>query len=121
MIEHGVFIVPEVVEGSARDVKTSTGKPSFSVRVRVKHMFYAADGSHVDAVTAGEAMDSGDRATAKALTDAYKAAVFKVFCIPVDGDTDPEATSHELGNGHAAPNNGGNGQRVAAGASNEQW
>ncbi|HUT57573.1 MAG TPA: ERF family protein [Phycisphaerae bacterium] len=97
-IKHGLFVLPILEEGNYKQVKTARGKPAFAVHVRVRHRFCAGDGSFVEAVTAGEAMDSGDRATAKAMTDAFKTAVFKVFCIPVDA-SDPEKDTHELGNG----------------------
>lgn len=61
-----------------------------------------ADGSYVDAVTIGEGMDSGDKATNKAMAVAFKYACFQVFCIPTvemndpDGDTpDPIEPSQE--------------------------
>jgi len=104
LIENGVCIVPQVEAATHGRVVTSGGKPAFAVHVRVKHVFYATDGSFIEAVTVGEAMDNGNRATAKAMTDAYKTAVFKTFCIPVDA-SDPEQDSHELGNGK--PNSNG--------------
>lgn len=98
MVKHGIFVVPEVLSVTEEHVSTSTGKSSFSVRMDVKHTFYAPDGSSVAATTRGEAMDPGDRATSQAHTDAYKQAVFKVFCIPTEGAAaDPENESHERG------------------------
>ena len=43
----------------------------------------------------GEAMDSGDKATNKALSAAYKYAALQVFCVPVDAD-DADHSSHEV-------------------------
>ena len=46
--------------------------------------------------TFGEAMDSGDKATNKAMSAAYKYACFKAFSIPTEGDNDADATAHGL-------------------------
>jgi hypothetical protein len=45
--------------------------------------------------TYGEAMDSADKATNKAMSAAYKYAAFLAFCIPTEGDNDADATTHE--------------------------
>ena len=44
----------------------------------------------------GEAMDSGDKATNKAMSAAYKYAAFQAFCIPTEGDNDADKTTHEV-------------------------
>ena len=46
--------------------------------------------------TYGEALDGGDKATAKAMSAAYKAAMVQTFCIPVCGAEDADRTSHRL-------------------------
>lgn len=92
---HQVFTVPEVLE-QVREVKASAkgGELRYSL-LRVRFRFYAPDGSHVDAVTQGEGMDSGDKASNKAMAIAYKYALFQVFCIPTEEMIDPDAESHE--------------------------
>jgi hypothetical protein len=45
--------------------------------------------------TFGEAMDSGDKATNKAMSAAYKYVTFQTFCIPTEGDNDADLTTHE--------------------------
>ena len=55
----------------------------------------ADDGSVHTARTFGEAMDSGDKATNKAMSAAYKYACFQTFAIPTEGDNDADATVHE--------------------------
>ena len=39
-------------------------------------------------------MDSGDKATNKAMAIAFKYACFQVFCIPTEEMKDPDAESH---------------------------
>jgi hypothetical protein len=41
-------------------------------------------------------MDSGDKASNKAMSAAYKYAAFQAFCIPTEGDNDADATTHEV-------------------------
>ena len=41
-------------------------------------------------------MDSGDKATNKAMSAAYKYAALQTFCIPTEGDNDADATTHEV-------------------------
>jgi hypothetical protein len=55
----------------------------------------ASDGSKHTVKTYGEAMDSGDKATNKAMSAAYKYAAFQAFCIPTEGDNDADATTPE--------------------------
>ena len=41
-------------------------------------------------------MDSGDKATNKAMSIAFKYACFQVFCIPTEEMIDPDAECHEV-------------------------
>lgn len=54
-----------------------------------------AEGSVHTVCTYGEAMDSADKATNKAMSAAYKYAAFQTFCIPTEGDNDADATTPE--------------------------
>jgi hypothetical protein len=54
------------------------------------------DGSSHVISTIGEAMDSGDKATNKAMSAAYKYALMQAFCIPTEGDNDSENQTHEV-------------------------
>ena len=41
-------------------------------------------------------MDSGDKATNKAMSAAYKYAAMQAFAIPTEGDNDADSTTHEV-------------------------
>ena len=41
-------------------------------------------------------MDSGDKATNKAMSAAFKYAAFQAFCIPTEGDNDADAHTPEV-------------------------
>ena len=76
--------------------------PMGHVRVVVGFTFTAPDGSNLTAVVAAEAMDSGDKATAKAMSVAFRTALLQTFVLPTD-DTDPDAESYERAPAAAAP------------------
>jgi hypothetical protein len=69
----------------------------FYVTVTAEFDFVATDDGSCHTVrTYGEAMDSGDKATNKAMSAAYKYAAFMTFAIPTEGDNDADATTHEV-------------------------
>lgn len=89
----GVFVLPNVLEETRTTGKTKNGGDMFYTRLKINFGFYAEDGSHVDAVVIGEAMDTGDKASNKALSIGLKYAMLQVFCIPTEDDKDPDAVS----------------------------
>ena len=90
-VKHKVFVVPEVLEQTREERQTSKGGTLLYSICRIKFTFYAEDGSSVSAITIGEGMDSGDKATNKAMSIAFKYACFQVFCIPTEEMIDPDA------------------------------
>lgn len=93
--KHKVFCVPEVLECSREERQTNKGGNLIYSILRTKYTFYAEDGSYVSAVVIGEGMDSGDKASNKALAIGMKYAMFQVFCIPTEEMIDPDATTPE--------------------------
>src|SRR5688572_4488892 len=75
MANHGVICVPSVRERERELIPTKSGGSMASVRLLVDHVFYASDGSSVICTTLGEAMDSGDKASNKAMSAALKYAL----------------------------------------------
>ncbi len=96
LIKHKVFIVPEIMEQSREERQTNKGSNLIYSICRVRFHFYAEDGSSIEAITVGEGMDSGDKATNKAMAIAFKYACFQVFCIPTEEMKDPDAESYQL-------------------------
>ena len=90
-----VFVVPEVLEQNREERTTAKGGLLIYSVVRVKYTFYAEDGTSVSAVVCGEGMDSGDKATNKAMSAAFKYACFQTFCIPTEEMKDSEDDSPE--------------------------
>ena len=99
----GVFVLPNVLEETRTTGKTARGGDMFYTRLKIKFGFYAEDGSHVDAVVIGEAMDTGDKASNKALSVGLKYALLQVFCIPTEDEKDPDAQSPEPQAGSMKP------------------
>lgn len=91
LTKNHVFIVPEVLDQSREERTTKSGGALIYSVCRIKYTFYAEDGSCIEAVTVGEGMDSGDKATNKAMAIAFKYACFQVFCIPTEEMKDPDA------------------------------
>lgn len=102
LAKNKVFIVPEILE-ERREVKhTKNGAELTFVTCKIKYTFYAEDGSFIEAVIIGEGMDSGDKATNKAMAIGYKYVCFQVFCIPTEElMDDPDKESPELAEGKA--------------------
>lgn len=96
MVQHGLFVVPEIIDQKREERQTKNkGNLIYSV-CTVRYTFYAKDGSNVQCVVIGEGMDSGDKATNKAMSIAFKYACFQVFCIPTEEMKDPDAEVHEV-------------------------
>ena len=97
LAEHGLVIIPRVIERECAERESKSGSKLFYVTVHAEFDFVSsADGSKHTAATYGEAMDSGDKATNKAMSAAYKYAAFMTFAIPTEGDNDADATTHEV-------------------------
>lgn len=96
MIKNGIFVVPEVLEQTREERITNKGNNLIYSICKVKYTFFAEDGSSVQAVVIGEGMDSGDKATNKAMSIALKYACFQIFCIPTEEMKDPDAECHDV-------------------------
>ena len=96
LVKYKVFVVPNVIEQTREERQGRQGGTLIYSICKIKFTFYAEDGTSVEAVTIGEGMDSGDKATNKAMSIAFKYACFQVFCIPTEEMADPDAECHEV-------------------------
>lgn len=102
--KHKLLIIPNVLSREQTERTTKRGDALFSVVVNTKFTFISAeDGSTVEATTYGEAMDTADKATNKAMSAAYKYVCLQAFSIPTEGDNDADATTHEVAPRKPAP------------------
>lgn len=94
---HGLCILPRMISRDCVERASKSGGALFYVTVEAEFDFVCAeDGSKHTVKTFGEAMDSGDKATNKAMSAAYKYAAFQAFAIPTEGDNDADAQTHEV-------------------------
>ena len=97
MAEQGLCILPRILGRTLVERSAKSGGTLFYVVVEAEFDFVSADDGSTHTVrTFGEAMDSGDKATNKAMSAAYKYAALMTFAIPTEGDNDADATTHEV-------------------------
>lgn len=93
---HQLIIVPRVVDRQTTERATRNGGTLFCTIVRVDYdLVSSVDGSMHTAQIIGEAMDSADKSTNKAMSAAYKYLAFQLFCIPIEGH-DADAGHQEV-------------------------
>lgn len=96
LAKHEIFTVPQVLEERTEDRKSSKGNTLIYRVFKIKYTFHHSSGTSFDAIVIGEAMDSGDKASNKAMSIAHKYAFFQVFAIPTEELVDPDAEVHRL-------------------------
>lgn len=98
LLDCGVTVQPNVRSYDYGTVHVGSGsnpRPMGHARVVVEYTFTAMeDGSAVVTSAAGEAFDSGDKATPKAMSVALRTALLQSLMLPTD-DPDPDAASYE--------------------------
>ena len=94
--KHGVFSCPEVISEQYERVETKSGGMLNFARLKIKYSFFADDGSSVSVTVIGEGMDSGDKASNKAMSVAHKYAITQIVKLPFASD-DPDEESHFMG------------------------
>jgi hypothetical protein len=93
--KHGVFCTPTVISSEYESVQVGQNRTVMGhARVMVVYTFHASDGTSVQATVSAESMDSGDKATAKAMSVAYRTALLQTLCLPTD-ESDPDADTFE--------------------------
>jgi hypothetical protein len=88
---HGGFIVPQVVE---KTHEIMNGKLNL-VRISVSFSVYGSEGEPITGTVAAEAFDSGDKATAKAMSVAYRTFLLQLLCLPTD-EPDPDSYTYNI-------------------------
>lgn len=98
LVKHGLLILPRMSDRTITERTGKSGGALFFVTVKAEFDFVSVeDGSIHTVTTYGEAMDSGDKATNKAMSIAYKYAAFQAFCIPTEETAiDADAEVHNV-------------------------
>jgi hypothetical protein len=93
--KHGVIVVPSVEDYEYATVEIGRNRTAMGhVKVKVTYTFIGAQGDEIKATVVGEAMDSGDKATAKAMSVAFRTALLQALALPTD-EPDPDSQSYE--------------------------
>src|SRR3990172_9048466 len=104
MVNNGITITPRYSDLTLTKYDREGGKFSHAVTLKGSFTFAAADGSFVVAEAYGESIDTGDKATIKAQTVAFRTVLFQQFIVPLmamdseldgadDGEGDPMLTA----------------------------
>lgn len=101
LTERGVVATPRVIEKDTREITTNNGKRQAWVLLTVEYTFTGPSGDRLEAVVASEATDFADKATAKAMSVAYRTALLQVLHLPTD-EPDPDSEYVERGAAPAA-------------------
>ena len=94
----GLVIMPGEITSHRRETRTTAKGSTLNVAILdVRYRLIGPDGTRTWGAASGEAHDSGDKATQKALSQAYKSFALQTFSIPTQAsaDDDPDATGEE--------------------------
>jgi hypothetical protein len=96
LARHNLCVLPRVLRRECEDRAGEGDTILVSVRLLVAFdLVSCKDGSRHVVKAWGEALDSGDKGTAKAMSSAYKGAMLQLFCVPVASE-DTDASSLRL-------------------------
>ncbi len=94
--KHHVFVTSNVLESKREERQTMKGGTLIYTIAKCQFKFFTTDGSFIESVLEGEAMDSGDKSTNKAMSTALKYALMQMFLIPTEEKLDTEYDTHEV-------------------------
>jgi hypothetical protein len=97
LAKHKLCVLPRVLVRECTDRLGEGDLLLVGVALKVAFdLVSSADGSSHTVEAFGEALDASDKATAKAMSSAYKHAMLQAFCVPVAQVEDADASSHRL-------------------------
>lgn len=96
--KHGIIVLPQVMQEQREERVNDRGTVLAFTRLLMQFTFMSTvDGSQLPPVVIqGEAMDSGDKSSNKAMSVAMKYAIFQVFTVPTEETDDPDAEVHNV-------------------------
>lgn len=92
--DHGLVIWPELISIDYDTSISKSGTQQQIARLLVRYNVQAIDGEPISGIIAAEAFDTGDKATAKAMSVAYRTFMIQLLCLPTD-EPDPDESSYE--------------------------
>lgn len=97
MAKHGVFTTSEILDITRSERPSKGGGVLLFVALKMRYTFHAEDASTIVTEVVGEGMDSGDKATNKAMAIAHKYALLQAFMVPTEDMIDPDSQTVEAG------------------------
>jgi len=94
--KHGGFLVPRVIDKVATIQPTKAGGSMNAVALQVEFAIYGSEGEPVTGTVFAEANDTGDKATAKAMSVALRTFLLQTLLLPTD-EPDQDSQSYEIG------------------------
>lgn len=92
---HGIVPKPILKKVTYEDILVGGNRtPMTRCTVEVKYRFKGPGGDYEDVTVPGEAFDSGDKGTAKAMSVAYRIALLQLLALPTH-EPDPDESSYE--------------------------
>jgi len=93
--KYGVLVIPSVEDYEYSTVEIGKNRTAMGhAKVKVTYSFIGPKGDAIRATVVAEAMDAGDKASAKAMSVAFRTALLQALCLPTD-EIDPDANSYE--------------------------
>lgn len=101
LAKHGILVWPEIQSRDCTVRESKSGGALMNVVVKAVFTFEAVEDETKRTVGPfyGEAMDSGDKATSKAMSVAYRECMIKVFSIPTGKSEDGDEKTYEVADG----------------------
>ena len=96
LAKHSVFMTAEILDDRHEERASKSGGVIMYRVLKMRYSFVASDGSSIATDAVGEGMDSGDKASAKAMSIAQKYAILQTFLVPTEDAKDPEVDNHEV-------------------------
>lgn len=98
LAKHRLCVLPRALKRTVTERCDDAEQPLFHISLKVAFALTSVDDGTIHTVEVyGEALDASDKATAKAMSAAYKTAMIQTFCIPLAGSEDPDRTSPRVG------------------------
>ena len=94
MRKHGIYCAPVRIEPQWRDTQTTGGKAARECLVVVTYRVTGPAGDYFEGAAPGESLDSGDKATPKAMSVAYRTFLLQALTIPTD-EPDPDEHTYQ--------------------------
>lgn len=93
--KYGVIVTPNVVAYEYSTVEVGIKRTQMGhARLTVEYTFHGPMGDSLTTCVVSEAMDSGDKATAKAMSVAFRIALLQSLSLPTD-EADPDHDTYE--------------------------